>query len=313
MQLPARILPLAQICDNLIDLQRKRRFAIKQQSRAERSVEAFLARLAGYHTGLAEADRKKLMRLAKQMRLVFEKDPDWVPPGMEDHRLRYVSSLVVQSAAGRAPWDEIRRDIEDDMRTFGRQLPVWPYNVKGVSELGLAVVIGEAGNLSGYDNPAKLWKRLGLAVIDGRRQGRPENDVAEEWIKHGYNRQRRAEVWAFFDDVMFRAQWRGAVTDDDDNVTEPAHPIGPYGEVYGERKAWNLARGWVPAHADKEARRYMTKRFLRELWKAWQAAATASMEPAVDVPPSAEPEAATAIMQPVVQLPPPALLPDAAQ
>jgi hypothetical protein len=63
---------------------------------------------------------------------------------------------------------------------------------------------------------------------------------------------------------MFRAQWRG----EKDGIA--AHAIGPYGEAYGERKAWNLARGWTPGHAENDARRYMTKRLIRDLWRAWR-------------------------------------------
>jgi ParB-like nuclease domain len=162
---------------------------------------------------------------------------------------------------------------------LARELPAWQSvgTVKGVGELGLAVIVGEAGDIGGYATPAKLWKRLGLAVFDGRRQGNPGADAtAEDWILHDYNRQRRAEVWAFLSDVMFWAQWRGARDEHgkdpkktDKPVAVAAHAIGPYGAVYAERKAWNLARGWVPAHADADARRVMSKRFLRDLWIAW--------------------------------------------
>jgi hypothetical protein len=110
-----------------------------------------------------------------------------------------------------------------------------------------------------------LWKRLGLAVIDGRRQGSPGTGAsADDWIAHGYSPQRRSQIWAFLDDMIVRAQWRGEKND------VPAHGIGEYGEYYGQMKALYIARDWKPAHADHAARRAMTKRLLRDLWRAWR-------------------------------------------
>jgi hypothetical protein len=165
-----------------------------------------------------------------------------------------------------------------------------------LAELGLAVVVGEtttdAGDLGSYANAGKVWKRLGLAVFDGRRQGNPgDGATKDDWIRHGYVKHRRAEIWAFFSDTMFKHQWRGEKTDDDGNVIAPAHPIGPYGEVYAERKAWNLAREMTPGHADNEARRYMTKRVIRELWQAWRKAISGA-QPTAGPPSASLPEAA---------------------
>ena len=117
----------------------------------------------------------------------------------------------------------------------------------------------------------KWGKRLGLAVIDGQRQGNPgTNASADDWIAHGYKASRRAEVYAFIDDVMFRSQWRGAKDD------APGYPIGPYGAHYARKKAEYTIRFadelHAKAHAEKAARRYMAKMFIRDLWKAWRGA-----------------------------------------
>ena len=93
-----------------------------------------------------------------------------------------------------------------------------------------------------------------------------------------------------FLDAMFRAQWRGenrtcsrcglhergtahCRCDEAQFELRPgdeAHAIGPYGEVYAERKEWNLARGWNGLHAERDARRIMSKRVIRDLWRAWR-------------------------------------------
>jgi hypothetical protein len=292
-------LSVTDICRELIDLQNQRRFCIKSQSRCDRSMEAYIARLVGDHGGLSKPERKAFHALAKRMRLSIEKsimaaeklDPlgaaKWTPPEGAEPIVQKVSNLVNRSRTARLGWDEFRLETEERMRILARQLPVWPWvkGVKGFAELGLAVIVGETGNFSedlphaeGYANPAKVWKRLGLAVMDGRRQGSPgDGATKDDWIRHGYNPSRRAEVWALCSDAMFRNVWRGDKDEDGKNpkktgkpVAIPAHPISPYGEAYGERKEWDLARGWTPGHADNDARRYMTKRLVRDLWRAWR-------------------------------------------
>jgi hypothetical protein len=291
---PTSDLPAADIPQRLIALQRQRVFCIKSQSRCDRSIEAFIASLAGYHAGLAETERKQYFKLAQRIRKTIEKaGPDWRGDQFGTQFVE-VALLVLQSRDARIGWDVYRGRIEAEMKTLARELPVWPWvqQVKGFAELGLAVVVGEAGDLGGYANPAKVWKRLGLAVFEGRRQGNPgEGATADDWITHGYNRRRRAEIWAFFSDTMFKHQWRGERTDEAGNVVEPAHPIGPYGVVYARRKEWNLARDWTPGHADNDARRIMTKEMIKDLWRAWREAIQ-QMEPKVAIPPAGLPEAA---------------------
>jgi hypothetical protein len=45
----------------------------------------------------------------------------------------------------------------------------------------LAIIIAEAGDLAGYSNPARLWKRLGVGLHAGQAQGRlPTNATSEQ-------------------------------------------------------------------------------------------------------------------------------------
>ena len=268
----------------LMEMQTLRRFCIRAQSKCDRSIEALIARSFGYHTGLPEPERKAIFKVARAVRLTVERNAKAGEP-MADPRVRpEIVNMIETNSIARSQFDRMRANIEAEMIVTARRLDIWPWvkAVPGVAELGLAVIVAETGDIRTYSGPGKLWKRLGLACIDGIRQGRVPPDLsrearAEAWKRRGYNPARRAEVWAFLDDVMFRSQWRGAR---DENgklpaktgkpVAVPAHAVGMYGEVYGERKTWNLARGLPLKHADVEARRFMAKRFLRELWIAWR-------------------------------------------
>jgi hypothetical protein len=300
---PSGSSPLDVVCSEIMSWQRDRVLAITMQSRCDRGVEARIRFYLGYHPKMSDAERKRLSALARSIKITIEKDKP-APAGYEGVAQRF--NLIVKcNLIARSQWDKLRLDTEKKMKALSRTLPVWAWieGVRGVSALGLAVIVGEAGDLSDYpdDNPdletgvarkpfrhlrpehygpACLCKRLGMAVLDGRRQGNPGKDAtSEDWITHGYNRKRRAQIWSMLDDVMFRQQWAADKDEDGKNpvktkkpVAVPAHPLGPYGAHYARKKAEYLAREWTPGHADKAARRYMSKMFLRDLWRQWRAA-----------------------------------------
>lgn len=160
---------------------------------------------------------------------------------------------------GRAVIEVARKAEEKVLKKLARQLPAWEWakDVRGCAELSLAQIIGETGDLSMYANPGKVWKRLGLAPFNGKapstwRYGKEGKLSADEWVEIGYSPARRS--------VMF-------------NVGECfIKSGGDYKEVYDERKAYELERDpeMPKIRAHRRAHRYMVKRFVRDLWKAWR-------------------------------------------
>jgi hypothetical protein len=278
--------PTAETCWRLNELQKVRRFCIQSQQRNDRSMDSALARSLGYDPKADQATRKKIFALAGRIREAVEKGESvlrLVPFPLDDPRMESLNNflpLIPISAYSRSAWDEQRELVEQEMKRIVVTLPVWPFvkeQGKGVGELGLARIVGEAPRIYQYETPYKLWKRLGLAVIDGERQNRRSSK--EDALIHGYNPSRRAEAWSVLSDVMLRAQWRGAKKDDPDSE---GYPIGPYGAVYGRRKALTLQRiepnehlpfghpdRWHKKRCDDDARRVMAKEFLRDLWLVW--------------------------------------------
>lgn len=286
---------LDDLCGSLMRLQRDRIFAIRMQSRCDRAVEAYVRTRMGFTTDptrMGEAERKKLAAEAKRLKKAVEQGEDHVAPASQVRPdiILACSAVIIRNMSARGMWDQMRADTEKEMRALAKQLPAWQFvqTVKGISDLGLAVIVGEAGNLGDYPKKGHLWKRLGLAVLDGKRQGNPgAGATAEDWIAHGYKASRRAEVYAFVDDVMLRSQWRGPKED------QPGYAIGLYGEHYARKKAEYLVRfadePHCKAHAENAARRYMAKMFIRDLWNAWRKAEKPASK---DHPPFAERHAA---------------------
>ncbi len=150
-----------------------------------------------------------------------------------------------------------RKLVERRLTKLAADLPVapWVEATRGVGLLSLAAVVGEAGDLSGYANPAKLWKRLGLAVMpDGGRQRRVSGVEA---LDHGYSPARRSVVWNIGSCIVKAG--------------------GPLKTIYDARKVYEAARVETKAHAHNRAQRYVEKRFLRDLWLTWKRAGNLSV------------------------------------
>lgn len=141
------------------------------------------------------------------------------------------------------------KPVKKNLRKLARETPYWPWikAVRGFGDFNLAKVIGAAGAIEAYRNPSCLWKRMGLAVIDGERQRRVANDK-ELAIRHGYDAQRRAIVF-LIGECLLKAK-------------------GPYRAVYDERRAHTAISHpeWPPIQSHKDGMRIMTKRVLRDLW-----------------------------------------------
>ncbi len=143
-----------------------------------------------------------------------------------------------------------RAAVEKRLVKLAKELPVapWVEATRGVGLLSLAAIVGEAGDLGGYANPARLWKRLGLAVMpDGTRQRRIGGADA---LDHGYSPARRSVVWNIGACIVKAG--------------------GPLKEIYDARKAYEAERVETKAHAHNRAQRYTEKRFLKLLWSEWR-------------------------------------------
>jgi len=101
-----------------------------------------------------------------------------------------------------------------------------------------------------------MYKRLGLAPDECYPRG-------EKSTGRKIPRATRGRIIGCLADPLLRAQWRS----EKDDVA--AHPIGPYGAVYGTTKARQLATGKTPGHSHAIARRAMIKALIHDVHRAW--------------------------------------------
>lgn len=255
---------------------REREFALDQRKRIGNAAAAYVRTQMGWSLAIPEKDREAIRKRAAAVVEAVAKGK--VGPDTAEDAMRF-GPVIMASTAAASGWDGIEDQTTKALEKAAKQLPAyeWVKSVRGFGAVSFARIIGEAGDISVYSNPAKLWKRMGLAVMSGQRQGNPgKGATAVDWTEHGYSGRRRSISWQMAD-TLFRAQWRG------EKEGVPAHAIGPYGEDYARKKAEYAARieatadlpaadpaKWTPARADKAARRYMEKAVLRDLWREWR-------------------------------------------
>lgn len=167
-----------------------------------------------------------------------------------------------------------RTKVEREMQKAAKAHPVYQKLVEpinGFGALGFAQIIGEAGDLSNYSNPAKLWKRMGLGLVGNVRQGK-RTDAAEA-LAHGYSPRRRSVMFVIGDSLLKRQNEYKVLYDARKQYeiekaqaagleVRPAKKGDPFDQdAHGFRSMMKIHR---------RSCRYVEKRLLRDLWRAWR-------------------------------------------
>ena len=241
------VLTQAEIIDLIRAHHRIRCYAMESRKAAHLRLGAYLRSELGWSVNKPEKERKAI---AAQAQALIKK-----PAGsMWEH-------IIVMSLQAGLPFENIEKTHLKEMERLAELLPAWMAFGEGVRGFGrgsLAVIVAEAGDLANYSTKSKLWKRMGLAVMDGRRQGHvakglSRDDRAAAYMEHGYSPKRRSRVWNIGDALI------------------KGNGDGVYRSAYLKRKEYERARDpeMKPIHAHRRAQRYMEKRLLRDLWQAW--------------------------------------------
>lgn len=275
-------------------LHRRRNLLMAQRKAQMLSLGAFIRTTLGWHRDLPAPARKEIESRAAEMIEACRRQMAGKGNGSADPAYADLFSTIVACLMGGKPLSSEEENVTRAMEKLAKTLPVWSAwakEVKGLGARSLAVIVGEAGDIGSYDKgEAGVWKRLGLAVIDGKRQGNAGKGAdAATWQRHGYSPVRRAAMYVI-GDCLIKQQ-------------------GRYREIYLARKAIEAAKAEaaglrvLPAakikkseaagciskkHIHFRAQRYMEKRLLRHLLRAWRRAEVAASERAMDHAPAAE-------------------------
>lgn len=250
------------------ELQVKRRFCIKLQIRQENAVRALIARYCGYSSLADEATRAKLFRKAGKILAAWGKERANLSED-EKRAGMLAADEIAMFFSVQEPLRKRRADIEKEMRALVRFLPGYEFaaSVAGFGELGFAVLVAEAGDLAKYPHD-RLWKRLGLAPYEGKAYSawrKAGGLTSEQWVAGGFSPHRLAEIFSCITEPLFRRQ--SMVSRKPNNQYS-----GYYRDVYNVRRAKCERQypEWSKAHLHNDAMRIMTKKLIRDLWRAWR-------------------------------------------
>lgn len=267
------------ICQQLVEEWRRRQDFLRARQRLDLQAQSVCRRIC-------DGDKDKAAKLWAEVK----KDAD--------HELRVWLAPYI---AGMAPLEAAKIEREKVLAKLVKKLPIyaWAKGVGGLGDVSLAGIIGECGKFQPgeYRSVSALWKRMGMAVIEGERQRRVTGAAA---LDHGYNAERRSLMWNI-GCCLIKAQVRSEKDEKGKKIPGSEYAIGELGALYLSHKAALAARneaggfaetaaraverakkaGSKPNDANLEGRitkphlhnmaqRYIEKRLLRQLWQAWR-------------------------------------------
>lgn len=244
-------------CRQIQALQKEKVFLLGVRLILDSKLGSYVARLLGDSQELAEADRIVLRRQAEQLIVSIEKGK----AVNHEEIARRISLLVTTNRVNRNGFNILLRETEKKMCSLAETLgpAEWVKGIRGVGILSLATIVGEAGDLSNYPNPGKLWRRLGLAPYNGKmgstwRKGFEGKLTAEQWTDFGYSPRRRSASWMIGKAIMMQNK-------------------GTYRARFEEAKSKSKANeqhsDWSDGRHNNHAMLLATKRFVLDLWKKW--------------------------------------------
>jgi len=267
--------------------------------------QASLGRTFAIISRLTECERGEVTGLRKAL---FSKG--WETAPAEELTVEFNKTILVISSekvsairkhAGdfekiKAEMKKTKGQYEKKMSELIRQLFIWPWasQIRGVAELSLACIVAETvllekkngdlevKNLGDFGNPAKLWKRFGIGIVNGEIQ-REVRDT-QKAIDFGYCPRRRAVIWrvgdclAKLNDGKYRAAFESRKVYEYAQAEKRGEEVLSAGEVMKIQKKEVKLK--VPKaerkklisrlHINRRCMRYISKLFLKDLWIAWR-------------------------------------------
>lgn len=270
-----------QICAEIQRVQRAKVAFLKSRIMIENRLVATVAVSAlDYAANLSEEDRKA--RFDKAREIIAE-----VRAGKSD----VCKDLIEATTISLDAFTKQVEGLDKELTAFAKCLPVAVWinggNCKGFGLLSLATVIGETGNLSNYANPAKVWRRLGLAPFQsggkvqmGSTWRMKGGLTSKEWEEYGYSPRRRSVVFVIGENII-KQNGDGPYRKRYDTVKAESaikHPEwtshatckGEGKTSTGRKCAGCKGTGKVMLRCHRHAMLLATKMLIRDLWCAWQ-------------------------------------------
>jgi hypothetical protein len=284
---------LDELCLQLMELQAKRKFWIGIINKQTNAAGAYVRRVLGWNGEMTDEADEKVKTKAAKIKTQAAAIVSAVLAGkdVKDNGAALNAAMaILPLREALKPAIAAREAAEKEMKAIAKRLPAhqWQKQVHGLGELGLAVIVGECGNLASYSRDG-LRKRLGLAPYEGKALSRWRTDgglTADQWTDAGYSPRRRAQIHGVVTDPMFRAQAERVDKETGELIRAPY----PYGAIYYRRREWTALSHpeWKPIQSHMDALRVMTQKVVCDLRVAWLAANDCTPSTAIPIMPPAD-------------------------
>ena len=289
---------------------RNRQYAMDARKRADLSLGALLRTQLGWSLNKPTEERNAIAEQAKELIATGERLLAWqskdterrrkhdeksrakpkayaplaMPDGLDNPEFLEWEPVIMASLYSREPMALTEEAAKERMNELAAKLPVaqwWRDNVFEGTLVSLATIIAETGDLAGYATVSKVWKRMGVAVMDGVRQGGlSKNAPKDAWIAHGYVRRRRSLLYVIGEALIkgndhYRAIYHAEKERQRAKAQAAGLTVAPSAKIPEKRKAEFISDG----HVANKSRRYMEKQLLADLWCAWNGRAKVRMMP----------------------------------
>ena len=277
------------IISNLREWQAHRTATIRMQLRMDNQTLALIRRALGWQWDMDEKSREGLNKKAREIKASMEEGHSAVE-SQSTYNLSALAPYILMAQQAREPYDTYRKNVEKEMQKAVKELPIydWWHAIRGVGDLGLALIIGECGDLSNYPNHRHLWKRLGLVPMKGKAASNLAGGelTAEEWTQLGYSPKRRSVVYTIGEAIVkskgeYRELFDRRKREEIDKARAEGLTVVTSGKATADSwEASGLPRPEVVKKIDKgqhrtcghiheRAKRYTEKQLLKHLWRQW--------------------------------------------
>ncbi|MBC7149048.1 MAG: hypothetical protein H5U22_06680 [Rhizobium sp.] len=260
------------ICDEIRNLHKLRQGMIRAQTKLALQAQAVLRLAFASDDDFATEEGKAKARKRTESLYRTVKDDESHPLyGSIMPYLMSMHPLEAQIAAYKKALDKA-----------AKRLPVyaWVKTVKGFGDTSFATIVGECGDIGSYKSVSAVWKRMGVAVLNGHRQGNPGAGAsAQDWVDEGYNKQRRSVGYVAREHVIGgMGKWRPAMGED----VDANEALTPYQRAYARRARVEAEKLGLPVteaatgkesykkHVSNRAHRYVEKMLLKHLYIEWR-------------------------------------------
>lgn len=175
----------------------------------------------------------------------------------------------------------ILKYYEKELERTIKKIPLfdWFIAINGCGPLSYASLMAEIGNPHNYENPAKVWRRMGLAVFNGR-----SDKNREKGNNTGYSKRRRMIAYRISSAIIKQeGKYRKIYLKRKDyEINRDAEGYNAeYIELNGGQKKMKqfysspqnkkrIENNQLPlCILDLRAHRYMIKRLLKDIWYKW--------------------------------------------